>query len=51
MADYRTGRLADYYTGATIKHLTGQDLSNYKFPLPPLAEQRAIAEALDRAKS
>ena len=51
MADYHTGRLADYYTGATIKHLTGQDLSNYKFPLPPLAEQRAIAEVLDRAKS
>jgi type I restriction enzyme S subunit len=49
MADYHNGGLADYYTGATIKHLTGQDLSRYRFPLPPLAEQRRIAEILDKA--
>jgi type I restriction enzyme S subunit len=51
MADYHSGRLADYYTGATIKHLTGQDLSRYEIPLPPLAEQRRIAEVLDRAEA
>jgi restriction endonuclease S subunit len=51
MADYHSGRLADYYTGATIKHLTGQDLARYSFPLPPLAEQRRIAEVLDRAEA
>jgi type I restriction enzyme S subunit len=48
-SDYQSGRLADYYTGATIKHLTGQDLKRYEFPLPPLAEQRRIAGILDRA--
>ena len=47
--DYFSGRLADYYTGATIKHLTGQDLGRYRIPLPPLAEQRRIADILDRA--
>ncbi|EQD70077.1 restriction modification system DNA specificity domain protein, partial [mine drainage metagenome] len=36
MADYQSGRLADYYTGATIKHLTGQDLARYRVPLPTL---------------
>lgn len=50
MADYYNGRLADYYTGTTIKHLTGQDLARYEFALPPLAEQRRIAEVLDRAE-
>ena len=45
MADHQNGRLADYLTGATIKHFTGQDLARYEFPLPPLAEQRRIAEA------
>ena len=38
-SDYVNGRLAEYYTGATIKHLTGQDLDRYKFMLPPLEEQ------------
>jgi len=47
--DYDAGRLADYYTGATIKHLTGQDLARYRFPLPPLAEQLRVAEILDKA--
>lgn len=50
MADYQSGRLADYYTGATIKHLTGQDLARYRFPLPPLSEQRRIAAILDQAE-
>jgi type I restriction enzyme S subunit len=47
--DYEAGRLADYYTGATIKHLTGQDLARYRFSLPPLAEQWRIAAILDKA--
>ncbi len=49
LADHQSGRLADYYTGATIKHLTGQDLARYSFALPPLAEQHRIADILDRA--
>ena len=51
MADYQAGRLSDYYTGTTIKHLTGQDLKKYQFPLPPLSEQKRIAEILDRAEA
>ena len=51
MADHKNGRLGDYLTGATIKHFTGQDLARYQFPLPPLAEQRRIAEVLDRAEA
>ncbi|MBI5015599.1 MAG: restriction endonuclease subunit S [Deltaproteobacteria bacterium] len=49
MVDYHNGSLADYYTGATIKHLTGQDLARYEFPLPPLPEQKRIAAILDKA--
>ncbi|WP_291992533.1 restriction endonuclease subunit S [Candidatus Accumulibacter sp. ACC003] len=49
MTDYQNGQLADYYTGATIKHLTGQDIARYRFQLPPLQEQRRIAEILDKA--
>ena len=48
-ADFDSGRLADYYTGATIKHLTGQDLARYQFQLPPISEQRRIAAVLDKA--
>jgi type I restriction enzyme S subunit len=49
MYDYFNGGLDDYYTGATIKHFTGQDLARYEIPLPPLGEQRRIAAVLDNA--
>lgn len=49
MFDYFNGGLDDYYTGATIKHFTGQDLARYKIPLPPLDQQRRIAAILDKA--
>jgi type I restriction enzyme, S subunit len=49
MFDYFNGGLDDYYTGATIKHFTGQDLARYEIPLPPLDEQRRIAAILDKA--
>jgi type I restriction enzyme S subunit len=32
----------------TIPHLTGEKLRRYRFPKPPLLEQRAIADYLDR---
>ena len=41
-ADASSGRLAKFFTGATIKHLTGQSLAHYPVVLPPLAEQRRI---------
>ncbi len=40
--DYFSGRLARYYTGATIKHLTGKALAEYSIPLPPINEQHRI---------
>lgn len=43
--DFFSGRLARYYTGATIKHLTGKALAEYAIPLPPIAEQRRILDA------
>ncbi|GHT98063.1 polypeptide HsdS [Betaproteobacteria bacterium] len=42
----RTGRLEPYFTGTTIKHLTGKALAELQIPLPPIAEQRAIAHIL-----
>lgn len=47
--DFDSGRLADYYTGATIKHLTGRDLARYEFSLPPIPDQQRIAAILDKA--
>ena len=41
------GRLAEYFTGTTIKHFTGTALRAYVFPLPPVAEQRQIVAKVD----
>lgn len=41
-ASAQSGSLEAYFTGATIKHLTGQSLESFALPLPPLAEQRRI---------
>ena len=37
-----------YYTGTTIKHLTGQSIKMLPIPLPPLNEQRRLTEQLDK---
>ena len=42
----RVGWLEPFFTGTTIKHLTGKALNELKVPLPPIAEQRAIAHIL-----
>lgn len=44
-----TGRLDDYSSQATIKHLTGVKLRRLPIPLPPIEEQRRIAAVLDAA--
>lgn len=40
-----------YFTGSTIKHLTGEALSRVPFPLPPFAEQGRIVCKLDELLS
>ncbi|MFH9196598.1 restriction endonuclease subunit S [Streptomyces anulatus] len=47
----RTGALAGFVTGSTIKHLPQQSLREVPVPLPPLAEQRRIVEALEEQLS
>jgi type I restriction enzyme S subunit len=46
-----SGRLAERFTGSTIKHLTGQNLVPFPMPLPPLAEQHRIVAEVDRRLS
>jgi type I restriction enzyme S subunit len=42
----RTDRLEPFFTGTTIKHLTGKALNELEVPVPPIEEQRAIAHIL-----
>lgn len=42
----RAGWLEPFFTGTTIKHLTGKALNELKVPLPPIEDQRAIAHIL-----
>lgn len=37
-----SGRIAELFTGSTIKHLTGEKLKDLLVPLPPTAEQNRI---------
>jgi type I restriction enzyme S subunit len=39
--------LETYFTGSTIKHLTGQSLALIPVPLPPTGEQKRIVSALN----
>ena len=43
--EYRNEVLASA-TGTTVKHTSPERIKRYKFPLPPLPEQRAIAHVL-----
>ncbi|MBR3980406.1 MAG: restriction endonuclease subunit S [Bacteroidales bacterium] len=43
----QNGRLEKYFTGTTIKHLTGQSLKSIEIPLPPLAEQQRIVAEIE----
>ena len=40
--------LTKYFTGSTIKHLTGESLVSIVIPLPPLEEQRRIVAEIER---
>lgn len=43
----QNGYLEKYFTGTTIKHLTGQSLKSIEIPLPPLAEQQRIVKEIE----
>src|SRR5712691_2530803 len=45
--DADSGALQNAFTGTTIKHLTQESLSRYEIPLPPINEQKRIADKLD----
>ena len=47
--DYaQANKLEEYYTGSTIKHLTGESLVSILFPLPPVKEQERIVQEIQR---
>lgn len=50
-AEAANGGIARLATSATIAHLTRQKLIQLRLPLPPVDEQRKIADVLDRADS
>ena len=43
----QNGVLWKYFTGTTIKHLTGQSLKSVEFSLPPLTEQQRIVQEIE----
>ena len=43
----QNGYLEKYFTGTTIKHLTGQSLKTIEIPLPPLTEQQRIVKEIE----
>lgn len=43
----QNGYLEKYFTGTTIKHLTGQSLKSIEIPLPPLSEQHRIVQEIE----
>jgi type I restriction enzyme S subunit len=45
--DADSGALEDYFTGSTIKHLTGRSLATYKFSVPPIEEQLEIVRRVE----
>ena len=42
-----SGLLNKYFTGTTIKHLTGRELKKIDIPLPPIKEQQFIVDELE----
>jgi len=47
----KSGRLARWFTGSTIKHFTGESLIQLPIPLPPEGEQQSIVSEVERLLS
>ena len=45
-ADAESGRLAEAFTGTTIKHLTGESLARYRISIPPTGEQHRLVQKI-----
>lgn len=43
----QSGLLSKYFTGTTIKHLTGRELKKIKIPLPPISVQNIIVQEIE----
>lgn len=43
-----TGEIEDFFTGTTIKHLTGVSLAKLLIPVPPIAEQIEIVRRVEK---
>ncbi|MGH8856511.1 MAG: restriction endonuclease subunit S [Polaromonas sp.] len=50
-SDAAAGLLDQYFTGATIKHFAGQELSRYVLPLPPAKEQHRIVARVQQLRA
>ena len=49
--DAAAGRLERYFTGATIKHFAGQELSRYVIALQPVEEQHRIVARVNELRA
>lgn len=45
--DAASGYLSQFFTGATIKHFSGEKLASYPIPVPSTSEQRRIVAKVD----
>lgn len=45
------GRLSQFFTGTTIKHLTGSSLASYSLCVPPIEEQRRITAKIEMLRA
>lgn len=43
----KSGRLARFFTGSTIKHFTGESFARMPLPLPPIEEQATMIAKVD----
>lgn len=47
----RNGMLKRHFTGAGIQHFTGEALSRFQLPVPPLSDVRAIVAKLEKLRT